>query len=471
MDHQLVEQVHQILVLLTYPDFRFFRQVADLTDEQVIVCLANPPYAEFLPALHGDTQAPVAQLIEVDDVRGGPDIKDLRRRLLSRSPGIAAAADEHHAEGCLLFHTPGDQIQIARLEDLQGQEAVLEQHGAEREEGQLRIVGYSTHARHFTPPRPRGGVIRACPGPGSTDRLPGVDWLQIIALALVQGITEFLPISSSAHLILPSHILGWPDQGLAFDVAVHLGTLMAVLGYFRTELGGYLQGFLTLFDGTSPGQNGRTLDPRLDELLKLSVATLPLVLAGFLLKDWVSDNLRSVAVIAAATIGFGLLLGFADRYRGTAAGRPESAGQAVNRPPQSSNNPPQALNNPPQALTWTQVLVIGAAQVLALIPGTSRSGITMTAALWLGLSRTTAARFSFLLAIPAIGGAAVLLGTDLVTSADPVPWLGFGAGFLLAAVSAYLCIAAFVALVERIGMMPFVIYRLVLGAALIWLLV
>lgn len=284
-----------------------------------------------------------------------------------------------------------------------------------------------------------------------------MDWLQTIALALIQGITEFLPISSSAHLILPSQILGWPDQGLAFDVAVHLGTLMAVLGYFRIELRGYLQGCLTRFADRSPGAGEQALDPRLDELLKLVVATLPLVVAGFLLKDWVSENLRSIAVIAAATIGFGLLLGVADRYRGTAPGASTAGGPA--------------LDHANQSLSWRQALIIGAAQVLALVPGTSRSGITMTAALWLGLSRSTAARFSFLLAIPAIGGAAVLLGADLVTATVPVPWLQFSAGFLLAAVSAYLCIASFVALVERIGMMPFVIYRLVLGAALIWLLI
>ena len=269
-----------------------------------------------------------------------------------------------------------------------------------------------------------------------------MDWLQIIALALIQGVTEFLPISSSAHLILPSQIWGWPDQGLAFDVAVHLGTLVAVIGYFRIELAGYLEsGKNLILRRPGFGSVPRPLDPRLDELLKIAGATLPLVVVGFLLKDWISDHLRSIAVIAAATIGFGLLLGLADRNRGTAA-----------------------------TVSWLQAGVIGAAQILALVPGTSRSGITITAALWLGLSRTTAARFSFLLAIPAIGGAALLLGADLVTSTNPVPWSQFAAGIALAALSAYLCIASFVAFVERTGMLPFVIYRLLLGLALIWLI-
>ena len=270
-----------------------------------------------------------------------------------------------------------------------------------------------------------------------------MDWLQIIVLALVQGFTEFLPISSSAHLILPSQIWGWPDQGLAFDVAVHLGTLIAVIGYFRIELRGYLDSGLSLVGGARRSGSGLPgIDPRLDELLKIAVATVPVVIAGFLLKDWISDNLRSISVIAATTIGFGLLLGLADRYRGFTA-----------------------------VVSWWQALAIGVAQVLALVPGTSRSGITITAALWLGLSRTTAARFSFLLAIPAIGGAALLLGTDLLTSTNAVPWSQFAVGFALAALSAYLCIAGFVALVERTGMMPYVIYRLILGLALIWLIV
>jgi len=262
-----------------------------------------------------------------------------------------------------------------------------------------------------------------------------VDWLQIIVLALIQGITEFLPISSSAHLILPAQFGFWTDQGLAFDVAVHLGSLAAVCLHFRRELAGFA------------GSGWRTLTTaRLDEegtlLAQILMATVPLVLAGLLLKDWVEDDLRGIGVIAAATVGFGALLWLADRQRGTR-----------------------------ERVDWPSTIGIGLAQALALIPGTSRSGITMTAALLFGLSRTSAARFSFLLSIPAISGAAALLLIDLLEAPEAVRWLELASGALLAFASAYLCIGAFLALVERTGMLPYVLYRFVLGAVLMafWL--
>jgi len=262
-----------------------------------------------------------------------------------------------------------------------------------------------------------------------------VDWVQIILLALIQGITEFLPISSSAHLILPAQFGAWTDQGLAFDVAVHLGSLAAVCLHFRRELGGFARsGWRTLTTAR--------LDDDARLLAQIVVATLPLVLAGLLLKDRVEADLRGIGVIAAATIGFGALLWLADRQRGER-----------------------------QRVDWPSALCIGVAQALALIPGTSRSGITMTAALLLGLSRTSAARFSFLLSIPAISGAAVLLVVDLLQVPEAVRWLELGSGALLAFGSAYLCIGAFLAFVERTGMLPYVIYRFALGALLIvfWL--
>ena len=268
---------------------------------------------------------------------------------------------------------------------------------------------------------------------GSID-LPSVDWLQIITLALLQGITEFLPISSSAHLILPAQLTDWPDQGLAFDVAVHVGTLLAVCAYFRATLAEYVQDSVVYL-------TQRRYLPGLDEMLKLGVATVPIVIAGFLLKDWISDNARSIGMIAGATIGFGLLLALADRRRGELT-----------------------------TVSWNHALIIGAAQVLALIPGTSRSGITITAALWLGLSRSRSARFSFLLSIPTIAGAAILTGYDLTNQAESVNWTELGVALALAAASAYLCISSFVALVERTGMMPFVVYRLLLGVALLWVM-
>jgi undecaprenyl-diphosphatase len=263
-----------------------------------------------------------------------------------------------------------------------------------------------------------------------------VDWLQIILLALVQGLTEFLPISSSAHLILVAEFGRWPDQGLAFDVAVHLGTLTAVCLYFRQDLAGYLDSSWRHLTGSSSAAS----DQQFDELLKLCAATVPIVLAGLLLKDQVEGAWRSLETIAWATIGFGILLGVTDLFRGERTG-----------------------------VSWRLALMIGLAQTLALVPGTSRSGITLTAALLLGLSRTAAARFSFLLSIPTIAGAALLTGVDLAQQPQPAHWVDLLLGASLAGISAYLCISAFIALVERTGMLPYVIYRLLLGIALLWL--
>jgi undecaprenyl-diphosphatase len=258
-----------------------------------------------------------------------------------------------------------------------------------------------------------------------------LDLLQAIVLALLQGITEFLPVSSSAHLILPAALTDWPDQGLAFDVAVHLGSLVAVVIYFRAELARFVAGGVRFATGSGYSED-------VDLMLKIGVATLPTVVAGLLLKDLVEGELRSVAVIATTTIVFGLLLGLADRRHGSIV-----------------------------TLSWAHALLIGASQVLALIPGTSRSGITMTAALLLGLSRTTAARASFLLSIPTIAGAALLLGVDVGGEGLAGTSLAaLGTGFVVAGVSAYLCIDAFIRLVERTGMLPYVLYRLLLGSVL-----
>ncbi len=260
-----------------------------------------------------------------------------------------------------------------------------------------------------------------------------MEWLHIITLALIQGITEFLPISSSAHLILVAEFGAWGDQGLSFDVAVHLGTLTAVCLYFRQDLAGYLGSSLNF-------ATGRGADDRFEELLKVSMATVPVVIGGLLFKDQVEGDLRALTTIAWATIGFGLLLAVADRFRG----------EKVD-------------------VSWLQAGVIGLAQTLALIPGTSRSGITITAALMLGLSRTSAARFSFLLSIPTITGAAILTTADLISEPEPARWLDLCIGAGLSALSAYFCISAFISLVERTGMTPYVIYRLLLGAALLYL--
>ena len=261
-----------------------------------------------------------------------------------------------------------------------------------------------------------------------------MDWLQALWLGLIQGITEFLPISSSAHLILVPRLLGWPDQGLAFDVAVHVGTLLAVLWHFRCRLQPLVRdSLLSLREGRAIGEG------RLGGALL--IATLPLVLAALVLADAAETVFRGPGVIAWATIGFGLLLWLAAQRGGR--GRDEhdiGPGQAV---------------------------LIGCAQVLAIIPGTSRSGITMTAALWLGLDATAAARFSFLLAIPAIALAGSWKAAQLIAAQAPIAWDLFALGVMVAAVSAYLCIRAFLRLVAVIGMTPFVVYRLLLGIFLL----
>lgn len=261
-----------------------------------------------------------------------------------------------------------------------------------------------------------------------------MDLLQIVVLALLQGLTEFLPISSSAHLILVPVLTGWPDQGLAFDVAVHLGTLSAVVLYFRRELGAMAAQWLGSLAG-----GGLTPDARLAWAVLLG--TIPVGLAGLWFKDLVETTLRSPLVIAATTIVFGLLLGWAD-LKG------------------------RRLRDE-HAIGWRDVLVIGLAQALALIPGTSRSGVTMTAGLALGLTRQGAARFSFLLSIPVIVLAGGLETLELIAAPDEVHWRVLLGGALLSGLAAYLCIHYFLKLLERTGMWPFVLYRLLLGVYLL----
>ncbi len=261
--------------------------------------------------------------------------------------------------------------------------------------------------------------------------------LEIFVLAIVQGLTEFLPVSSSAHLILPSQILGWQDQGLAFDVAVHVGSLAAVLLYFRKEVAA----MFVAWTGSLMGGE-QTQDSKLAWWVIL--ATIPAGVIGLLAKDFVEVYLRSGYVIAAATIGFGLLLWWADR---------------------------QATQVKSEYQTgWKAALIIGLAQAVALIPGTSRSGITMTAGLMLGLTRQAAARFSFLMSIPIILMAGGYLTLKLIMSGEAVDWMALSLGVVLSFVSALACIHVFLKLLDRVGMTPFVIYRLLLGVALLFVL-
>jgi len=260
-----------------------------------------------------------------------------------------------------------------------------------------------------------------------------VELLQTLVLALIQGLTEFLPISSSAHLILVPVLTGWPDQGLAFDVAVHLGTLAAVVIYFRDEIVRMTRaGVGSLAGRWSP-------DARLAWAVVLG--TLPVVVVGGLGKSFIETALRGPVVIGITAIVFGLALWWAD-----GAGRRARDEYTVG---------------------WREALFVGLAQALALIPGTSRSGITITAGLMLGLTREAAARFSFLLSIPTLVASSVLVGRDLAASGAPVDWTTLLVGAAVAGVSAYLCIGAFIRLLSRTGMLPYVIYRVVLGIVLL----
>lgn len=266
-----------------------------------------------------------------------------------------------------------------------------------------------------------------------------MDLIQIIILALVQGLTEFLPISSSAHLILIPQLIGWTDQGLAFDVATHFGTLIAVLWYFRHDL----QPLFT--DWSKSIQLRQNIG---DSMLAWGVilGTIPAGFIGFLINSY-SDQLRNPLIIACTTIIFGLLLWYADaRVQKSIANK-------------------TALKTEHQ-LNLKMILFIGCAQAIALIPGTSRSGITITAALLLGMSRTASARFSFLLSIPLILVASLMKTIELRNSANHIPWLDIILGVGLSAVSAYFSIHYFIKLLDSAGMMPFIIYRLFLGIVL-----
>jgi len=261
-----------------------------------------------------------------------------------------------------------------------------------------------------------------------------VDSLHIVILAILQGLTEFLPISSSAHLVLLPSLLNWPEHSLVFDVAVHFGSLLAVVYYFRHEVWRMTCAWIHSLGGGEADQ---------DSLLAwwVIIGTLPVVAFGFTFQHSIESVLRAPWIIAAASIIFGLLLWVADR--GAIRQRDE------------------------YSLTLKDVLIIGCSQVLALIPGTSRSGITITLGLFLGLSRKASARFSFLLAMPVIFASGVLQSVRMFTEVSPIGWSELALGIVLSAISAGLCIHYFLRLVERIGMLPFVLYRVLLGGLIL----
>lgn len=263
-----------------------------------------------------------------------------------------------------------------------------------------------------------------------------IDFYQAVILAILQGLTEFLPISSSAHLVIPSLTLGWADQGLAFDVAVHVGTLSAVVFYYREDLVRMGSAWFGSLAGGVASDDSRLV-------WYLGFATVPAGLVGVLAGGFIEEHLRTLPVIASTTLLFGLLLGVADRN----AARKKLA----------------------TVLTLPVALLIGLAQAMAPVPGVSRSGVTMTAALLLGMDRQAAARFSFLLSIPIIASAGTLKAWELASGDSIVNWSMLLLGAVVSAVAAYLCIAAFLRLLDRVGLMPFVYYRVVLAALLFFL--
>ncbi|WP_375254102.1 undecaprenyl-diphosphate phosphatase [Yoonia sp.] len=259
----------------------------------------------------------------------------------------------------------------------------------------------------------------------------------LLLIALIQGLTEFLPVSSSAHLILLPSLSNLADQGLVVDVAAHLGTLSAVILYFWTDVRQALAGTLRLMRGK--------VDTRGAFLaLCLLIATIPVVIVGFILKvTGLSDAMRGIAVIGWAMIIFGIVLYWADQ-----------------------KGPVERV-----AENWTlrHAVIMGLWQAVALIPGTSRSGITITAGRFLGYTRSDAARLSMLMSIPTIIASAALLGLDLIGTADPSALRDIGIVTAMSFVAALFALTLMMRLLKSVSFTPYVIYRLALGSVLLWI--
>ena len=254
-------------------------------------------------------------------------------------------------------------------------------------------------------------------------------YTQALVLGVVQGVTEFLPVSSSGHLILVPRVFGWPDQGLAFDAAMHLGTLGALLAYFRVEL-------LELATGA--------LARRLAALL--IAASVPALAVGWLINKWAEAHLRSATIIATTTALWALVMWWADRRAVGSRG---------------------GGSDPLERVSWGQGLTVGFAQVLALIPGTSRSGVTISAGLFARLDRATAARFSFMLGIPVTGAAGAYKLLHLLRAGVPAGETGpLAFAIVVAFVSGWIAVWFLVNYLKRRSLMPFVVYRLLLAAAI-----
>jgi len=261
-----------------------------------------------------------------------------------------------------------------------------------------------------------------------------MELLQAILLGLIQGLTEFLPVSSSGHLILVPHILGLEDQGLAMDAILHLATVLAIIIYFRRDLYKLLISLLANKKG----------DPYRSLAWSIIAASFPAGLAGLFLGDWIESNLRSSTFVAGNLMFWSIIFLVAD-------------GKATKQAAESD----ELIH-----LGWRKILFIGFAQAIALVPGTSRSGITITAGLFSRLSQPAAARFSFLLGTPIILAAGLHKTTSLLGDAGAeflfTPFQLF-MGFLVAFAVGYVSIKWLLAIVSRVGLLPFIIYRMVLA--------
>lgn len=270
--------------------------------------------------------------------------------------------------------------------------------------------------------------------------------LQAVVLGIVQGLTEFLPVSSSAHLILVREVLGWrllddPHWNLIFDVAAHTGTFAALVTYFRSDIGRLLSAFLVSLRAGI----GDVLERRLAWILL--IGTVPAGLAGWLGEEVIESFFRQTPrLVALLLVAFGLILWAADRL-----GRKARELGTV---------------------AWLDGILVGFAQALALAPGVSRSGVTMTVGLARGMTREAAARFSFLLSILSVGGAAAFGLKDVMENVGALPpgsLPSLALGFASAAISGYLCVKYFLRYLQRHALAPFVVYRVALGVFLmVW---
>jgi len=276
-----------------------------------------------------------------------------------------------------------------------------------------------------------------------------MSFVQAIILGIIQGLTEFLPVSSSGHLILFPKLFGLLDQGMAFDVVLHLGTLVAVIVYFRSKLWSIIKSYLSFIFPAKMEDQKLLTNPhfyknqkenrKLGNLILLSI--IPASIVGFFFGDWLENSFRSVKVVAFSLIFWGIVLWIADVYA-----RKEKNKKTLKQ------------------ISWKQSLFIGCAQVLALIPGTSRSGITMTAGLFSKFNKTSAAEFSFLMSVPIIalaGGKGLL---DLIQSGSfSESFLILLVGFIFSALSGLFAVWGLIKIIKKYSFLPFVIYRIFLG--------